>query len=116
MAEYAEKSKEYFLNKNLEEMQEKLEALTSGKYKIYMMVEYSRSPIDTKIYNWGVTDKSRNLNDYNRDDVQELSSTDISQLVNAYKIEIEAFKKKLQSYLKRYGLSKIKAWSYWQDE
>lgn len=34
----------------------------------------------------------------------------------AYKVAAEQHEKKVLAYLKRYGLSKVHSWSYWQDE
>lgn len=46
----------------------------------------------------------------------ELSKDEIKRLIEENNNMFERFKKRLNTYLKKYGLSKIKSWSYWRDE
>lgn len=39
----------------------------------------------------------------------------ISKLIDGYKTVKTAFVKRLNTYLKRYGMSKVEAWSYLRD-
>ena len=34
----------------------------------------------------------------------------------AFETEIAKFEKRLDAYLKKYGTSKLRTWTYWQDE
>ena len=44
-----------------------------------------------------------------------LTESDIGVVKSAYERAIQRQEKKVRAYLKRYGLSKIHAWSYWRD-
>ena len=46
----------------------------------------------------------------------ELSKSDIQKILNILAEELQKFAKRLNTYLKRYGLSKVHSWSYWRDE
>lgn len=41
---------------------------------------------------------------------------EIDIILTAYKAAREDHRKKVESYLKRYGLSKVESWTYWRDE
>ena len=44
------------------------------------------------------------------------SKSDIQKILNILAEELQKFVKRLNTYLKRYGLSKVHSWSYWRDE
>ena len=44
-----------------------------------------------------------------------LTESDIARTEAAVKNVMARHEKKVRAYLKRYGLSKVRAWSYWQD-
>ena len=46
----------------------------------------------------------------------ELSKSDIQKILAVLAEELQKFVKRLNTYLKRYGLSKVHSWSYWRDE
>lgn len=48
-------------------------------------------------------------------DIQEANEEDINTILEAEKNERAKFEKRLNAYLKKYGLSKVRSWSYWQD-
>ena len=45
-----------------------------------------------------------------------LSKSDVQKIIAKVAEELQKFVKRLNTYLKRYGLSKIHSWSYWRDE
>ena len=47
--------------------------------------------------------------------VEQLTKKDIEELKKIVQSEKEKFTKRLNTYLKRYGLSKINSWSYLVD-
>lgn len=49
-------------------------------------------------------------------DYQRVSDEDREIILNGLKHEREKFFKRLETYLKRYGLTKIRTWTYWADE
>lgn len=44
-----------------------------------------------------------------------LNNEDIEKIKKALEEEKTKFKKRLETYLKKYGTSKLKVWSYWRD-
>ena len=45
-----------------------------------------------------------------------LSQSDVQKIIAKVAEELQKFVKRLNTYLKRYGLSKVHSWSYWRDE
>lgn len=111
MAEYARTNEDYFMEENLEQFEEWMEML-NGPEKLYLMHNYRH---DSKIacvrsegyffrYEWD----RKNI-------VEELSACDIEELKKMVQSEKEKFIKRLNTYLKRYGLSKVHSWTYLCD-
>ena len=44
-----------------------------------------------------------------------IGSEDVEKIIIAYEDVRSRFAKRLDTYLKRYGLSKVRSWSYWLD-
>lgn len=69
----------------------------------------------------GVTDTVREVDDtdvrrpYFHGTWYVLSDEDRALLIKGYEIAREMFSKRIDAYLKRYGLSKVHAWTYWAD-
>ena len=51
-----------------------------------------------------------------RQGLKHISDNDRRAMIEAWKIVGRDFRRKIDTYLKRYGLSKVQTWSYWQDE
>ena len=47
--------------------------------------------------------------------IREATKGDLLLIIEVYKQQIENFKKRLNTYLKRYGLSKLRTWTYLVD-
>ena len=117
MAEHASKSQEYFIEENLkgiDEMIALLEGKDSGRWVFKVCIPYSRQPMDSKL---------KGIHQYNRWDESEygknfpeLAGEDLQRVIDGFKAVRADFVKRLNTYLKRYGLSKVHSWSYWQDE
>ena len=121
MADHAKKNEDYFLSENLGIFDVTIKKIEStlkenNENKLYIYKEYSRDSVNL----WGFTvlsfsefinQKERKL--YN--EIQEASDEDIRTILEAEQEERAKFEKRLKTYLKRYGLSKVKTWSYWQD-
>lgn len=44
------------------------------------------------------------------------TKNELLEIIAAYESAMREHEKKVDNYLKRYGLSKVRAWSYWRDE
>lgn len=104
MAEYAKKSQEYFIKKNLEQVDKIIERANNAGYKGYL---WSSGNL---IYSVSFMDEYRRM--YARDKGEELTEEDKTTYINALQACKARFEKRLQTYLKRYGMSKVRTWSY----
>lgn len=110
-AAYARTNENYFLEENLEQFEEWLKML-DGDEKLYLVPQHYkptkvaciRSEYYFQRYEW---ERKKIL--------EELSQSDIEKLKQVIISEKEKFTKRLNSYLKRYGLSKIHSWTYLVD-
>ena len=95
-----------FLNENLKELYHNLKLLKNEN--IYIIRQYPS--YNTLCKDW-INEKT--LNDYysNVESIK-LDEDDIKILIEAQKEEIEKFKKRLNVYLKKYGTSKLRTWTY----
>ena len=106
-AHNARTNTEYFIQQNLNPLEEKICDLYAGAL-VYKSYENAR------IYELCFDETAPKR--YTDISFIELSKAEIERLVNAYKEEIKKLTKRLNTYLKRYGLSKVHAWTYWRDE
>lgn len=100
----------YFKETNLEEFEHLKDVLTSGK-TFYAVATYAGN--DLKICS--VYDSRTTQMYYNDCKKAELTKNDINNLIAAINEEERKFEKRLNTYLKRYGTSKLHTWSYWVD-
>lgn len=110
MAGHARTNERYFIEKNLEEIESLIKNLESGK--VYVRKGYDeavnlRGLVFEKYY--------RRAEEFERKDCEELTETDVKGLIEMAKNERRKFEKRLGTYLKRYGLSKLNVWTYYRD-
>lgn len=110
MASHAGESTEYFISKNMEQITENIEALQT--YEVYTGVQYTSSPENSRVQSVSYLRRWETP----REGLRPISDADRAAMIEAWEIVGQDFRRKLDSYLKRYGLSKVKSWSYWQDE
>lgn len=117
MAKHASESEDYFLEENLKDFDNKIHELEdeSNDYYLYRESYYSeKAPLNVWRYRnltrWAVKE-----NESICKDLTPCSKEDREIILNGLKQEREKFEKRLKTYLKRYGLSKVKTWSYWRD-
>jgi hypothetical protein len=125
MAEYASKNEDYFLTKNLEDYDKQIEAFETGKIdgfsEAYICIHrqcYSDTSLnvwDLNIFHHWTFEEQKEYGDKYGMEYQLVNDTDKAAILAALKHEREKFEKRLKTYLKRYGTSKLKTWSYWRD-
>lgn len=123
MARHAETNADYFMEENLKEINERIERLEDawmGKCEVYKYANYSGQPHGTKLKTYSIVDSWYNPeNDPGRwsrlTDVEKMTTEEIDALIQGYKAVKEKFIKRLNTYLKRYGLSKVNTWTYLRD-
>ena len=115
MANYAQTSESYFIRENLKDITQKIETLEENHYIAYL----SGNP-KTGLGYIGFCyrcDDEQTKRDVERFGGEYFALTDEErkQIAGYYRIERERFTKRLNAYLKRYGLSKVHSWTYLSD-
>jgi len=54
-------------------------------------------------------------NSRRNESVEEVCEEDRERILEGYRKVYASFEKRISTYLKRYGLSKVRAWTYWRD-
>ena len=137
-AAHARKSESYFKSENMQAFRERINALremldgTSRDELIIFDQEYIGQTEDCKLRGirfvrlWEVLDAcggSARISDLpgmrlqmNNNPCRVATREDIQVILSAYEAAAAAHEKKVDAYLKRYGLSQVRAWTYWRDE
>lgn len=113
---------EYFIRENLEQVDEWIETLENDRYVFTLQSHYNDGRLisiipcnfngtrDNPKVVWGYCDNKLTQGE---DYIRIMTEEEQQKVLSAYKQIKEDFKKRLNAYLKRYGLSKIRAWTYW---
>ena len=123
---YADTHSDYFLSKNLEQLTRTVDTI-----KEYVESEHPgyigtvpQTPYIGREWNGGVVVKCltfmrqwdfENMHSDRQKQYRKATAEELQSILTAYEIEIKAFEKRLQTYLKRYGLSKLHTWTYLSD-
>lgn len=116
MADHARKSQDYFIEQNMkgiDDMIALLEGKDSNRWVFKVCIPYSGQPMYSKLkaihqyHRWDESEYAKHF--------PELAGEDLRRVIEGYKVVKADFEKRLNTYLKRYGMSKVKAWSYWRD-
>ena len=123
LAENARTNVEYFINENMKQITEKIgylkEAL-DGKKEVYTYVQYSGQPEDSDLVAYNSVRICDNpeyapLRWSNLQSVKKLTNEDIQAIIDGLEEVAKKFMKRLNTYLKRYGLEKLNVWTYCRD-
>lgn len=121
MAALARKSEQYFKEQNLKKIDsdiEDLEKCLSGyEYECYTYTHYMGQPDDSKLKAFTVVKTGYNpeftpMRWINCKDIKKLGADDIQKIIDGFKEVRKAFEKRINTYLKRYGTTKVNSWSY----
>ena len=137
-AAHARKSETYFKSENMRAFRERINALremldgASRDELIIFDQEYIGQTEDCKLRGirftrlWEVLDAcggSARISDLpgmrvqiNGNPGRVATREDIQVILSAYEAAAATHEKKVDAYLKRYGLSQVRAWTYWRDE
>ena len=119
-----ETNKQAFINANLEglnksiedietfisQWKDKEEKFFSSRYNKIFICKNSCDHLAYLTWSWDY-DNIRNKDMI----IREATKEDLLLIIEVYKQQIENFKKRLNTYLKRYGLSKLTTWTYLVD-
>ena len=137
-AHVARTSEEYFFNENMREYRRTLEILNTGEHSYVRFMPclinyYTGNSTYRTMKFLSVGDVLEALG--GSGDLEAIKGTfipgerftssgtpvyvcnddDIARLRDGYQRAMNAHEKKVRAYLKRYGLSKVHAWTYWRD-
>lgn len=112
MAAHARTNTDYFIEKNMEPLNRWIKDLKDlGSYTVYKRTNYIRQQENCKLkaiqfsHTW----------DFSEKDGEALTPEEIAAVIAGYEEVKKAFMKRLNTYLKRYGLSKVHSWTYLSD-
>lgn len=120
MMNHAQTSEDYFIKENLDEFNHRIETLKDERYEAYKYLHYCGQPIGSKLKGYTVCHVCDNP-EYepgrwsNLREVEKLTNDERAALINGFEQAKEMFTKRLHTYLKRYGLSKLNTWTYLRD-
>ena len=123
LAENARKNVNYFINENMKQITEKINCLKEAleeKREVYTFVHYSGQPesSDLVAYNCVRVCNNPECEPYRWDRlkaVRKLSNEDIQLIIDGLEEVSKKFMKRLNTYLKKYGLEKLNVWTYCRD-
>lgn len=103
------KMADYFMSENLSCFDNKIERITKGDYgdkRVWKKACYNDGRLELCFYSsCGTPDEG----------YTECTEEEKALILKGLRFGREVFKKRLEAYLKRYGVSKIHTWSYWVD-
>ena len=119
-----ETNQQAFINANLEDLNKSIKDLQdfidnffdhknicfSARYNKIFICKNSCDHLAYLAWSWDY-DNIRNKDAI----IKEATKEDLLLIIEVYKQQIENFKKRLNTYLKRYGLSKLTTWTYLVD-
>lgn len=111
MVKKAENDTNYFISKNMEPLNNWIRDLQDDSYQIYIRTHYIKQPEDCKL----VAIEFKKPWDQIPEDYRLLTPEEINLIIEGYEEVKKAFTKRLNTYLKRYGLTKVNAWTYLVD-
>ena len=113
MRQHATTHESYFLEKNMEKVEQYIKWV-EGCEDIRLRVKYYNSPENSVVRDLVFID---NHHYATKSDLElpKLTEEDRAVVLEVLNAEKANFKKRLQTYLKRYGLSKLNTWTYLRD-
>ena len=109
---------DYFINENLSSVNRTIDTLKeiikgSTYKKATHYTHYWKGPKDSPIHDWSFYDDYHNTKPNCK--CEDLSIEDLKIILTGYQLFKEDFTKKLYTYLRKYGLTKLHIRSYWID-
>ena len=113
MAYVAKNNEDYFRRENLRDLKKYIDVLGYRESEYYnpavtVCCPYRDKPGIVSMSIGSAWDRCGNP-------VEEVSEEDRERLLEGCIRLFDAFEKRVNAYLKRYGLSKVRSWTYWAD-
>lgn len=111
MARTARTSTDYFIAKNMESLNRWIEDLQDDSYDIYTRAHYISQSPDCHLVALDFLKPWDKVPEGHR----KLTKEEIQMIIAGYAEVKKTFTKRLNTYLKRYGLTKVHSWTYLSD-
>ena len=111
---YARTNEQYFIKENLEQVEHWLNDLQNPNYKIYKIMRYYSLCNDNNLKSIVFIEQYQEPVD-NTATMILITEEEKQALIEGYQKVKADFTKRLNTYLKRYGLSKLNTWTYLVD-
>lgn len=112
MAAHARTSEEYFIQKNMEPLNRWIKDLQDlNTYAVTKRKHYIGQADSCQLINIDFV----HVWDIDPEKTQQLTPEEIAAVIAGYEEVKKQFQKRLNSYLKRYGLTKVHSWTYLSD-
>ena len=116
----AKTSTDYFMDENLKGINSTLDRLSDPKNEVYVRRHYTGQPVNCFYRSYTITDVWSNPEHepfrWNEDETRRKITDEERQAIIAGVEEVKkGCVKRLNTYLKKYGLSKVNAWTYLRD-
>lgn len=118
MAAHARKSVDYFREENLKKLNDCISFYSDTRNELYFQNHYisQKNNVLKNVVSFQYWNMPKDIFNKEYKEYTPVSENDRKLIVEAYQKEKELFSKRLETYIKRYGLSKVNSWSYWRDE
>lgn len=113
MANHARTNEDYFVEENLRGLNEYIEALGNDNHTAYMTG--SNGLVQLHFCNQWEAEQQKRWAEHGNYKMFVLTDEERKEIAGYYRMEVERFTKRLKTYLKRYGLSKVHSWTYLSD-
>lgn len=107
----ANSDESYFINENLKNINRYIESVKN--LDVYIYPKYYVCNADSKILSYSAREYWDNSNYKNE---RKATEEEKNSIINALEAEKADFVKRLNTYLKKYGLSKLHTWTYCCDD
>ena len=104
-----ESNQKYFIEENTKDLKRAIKEISEHSVCI---APYYR---DSEIYYWNYLYSYEKLEDVNIEKALLINDEEKQKLLDAYKRALEKKEKRVNTYLKKYGLSKLNTWTYLVD-
>lgn len=123
LAQKARTDIDFFIENNMKQITEKIESLEEakrGEKECYTFINYSGQPANSDLMTYKVCGIGYNpefspAHWQHLTAVRKLSVDDIQSIIDGLQEVANKFLKRLNTYLKKYGLDKLNVWTYCRD-
>lgn len=117
MARYANESENYFMSENMRQINDKIEDLnrSRSRWTPKSAIQYNGAKAESKVCYLKWYDAFDEREWEHKDTDRDVTDEDMKKIMAAYEETKADFEKRLNTYLKKYGMNHVRTWTYWAD-